>query len=113
MKKFRGQQIGLGRRPSPILLSEEFFHPTIYKLDELVVLLLINYIVQISLRIILLRSAALTTPALVEDIQPCLCAKCSCSLCVFLPFKVFFLKHRKPSALVILVSVAEILRKIW
>ena len=30
----------------------------------------------------------------------------------FLPFKFFFLKHRKPSTLVILVIVAEFLRKI-
>ena len=44
-----------------ILLSEEFFHPIIYKLDKHVVLLLINYTVQISLQIILLRGAALTT----------------------------------------------------
>ena len=44
-----------------ILLSEEVFHPIIYKLDKHVVLLLINYTVQISLQIILLRGAALTT----------------------------------------------------
>ena len=31
---------------------------------------------------------------------------------LFLLFMFFFLKHRKPSALVILVNVAEILRKV-
>ena len=46
----------------PILLSEEFSHPIIYKLDKHVVILLINYTVtKISLQIILLRGAALTT----------------------------------------------------
>ena len=61
-----------------------FFHPIISKLDKHVVLLLINYTVKISLHVM-----------------------------TFLPFKVFFLKHRKPSAFVTLVSVAKIQRKIW
>ena len=45
---------------------------------------------------------------LVEDIQPCLGAfKCVfVHVMTFLPFKFFFLKYRKPSFLVILVSVA-------
>ena len=37
------------------------FHPIIYNLDKHVVLSLINYTVQISLQIFLLRSAAITT----------------------------------------------------
>ena len=46
MKKIpRTAKIGRGRKPSPIWLSEEFFHPIIPKLDKHVVLLLINYIV--------------------------------------------------------------------
>ena len=60
-KNSEDSQIGQGRRPSPILLSEEFFHPIIYKLDKHVVLLLINYTVQTSLQIILLRGTAFTT----------------------------------------------------
>ena len=44
-KKCRGQpNIGRGRRPSPIWLSEEFFDPIISKLDKYLALLLINYI---------------------------------------------------------------------
>ena len=37
-------QIGRSRKPRPILLSEEYFHPIISKLDKTVVLLLNNYI---------------------------------------------------------------------
>ena len=60
-KNSEDSQIGRGRRPSPILLSEEFFNPFIYKLDKHVVLLLVKCTVEISLQIILLRGAALTT----------------------------------------------------
>ena len=43
MKKIpRTAKIGRGRRPSPIWLSEEFLNSIISKLDEDVVLLLIN-----------------------------------------------------------------------
>ena len=41
--------------------QRNFSNPIIAKLDKHVVLLLINYIAQISLQIILLRGAALTT----------------------------------------------------
>ena len=45
MKKFqRTAKIGRGRKPSPILLSEEFLNLIISKLDNYVVLLPINYI---------------------------------------------------------------------
>ena len=37
-------QVGQGFSPGPILLSEEFFHPIISKLDKYTVLLLIDYI---------------------------------------------------------------------
>lgn len=45
MKKIpRTGKIGQGRRPSPIGLSEEFFHPIIFKLSKYVALLLLIYI---------------------------------------------------------------------
>ena len=51
MKKIpRTAKIGRGRRPSLILLSEEFFELIISKLDKHVVLLPINYIASQSIQ---------------------------------------------------------------
>ena len=40
----RTAKIGWGRKPSPISLLDKFFYPIIFKFDEDVVLVLINYI---------------------------------------------------------------------
>ena len=101
--------------------QRNFSNPIISKLDKHVVLLLINYTVtKISLQIILLRGAALTTDHSLKIFNHVFVLSFNAFLFTFLPFKFFFLKHRKASALVILVIVAEVqrnicqfLRKLW
>ena len=110
LKNSEDSQIGQGHRPSPIWLSEDFFiHLFPNWTCKLVVLLLINDTVQISLQVTVFCFAVL----------PSYSSKTFNHVLVLffhvmssLPFK-FFLQHRKPSALVILVSFAKTQRKVW
>ena len=94
-KDSEDSQIGRSGRLSPILKSEEFFRPIICKLDKHVVLLLINYTVQINLQIILLRGAALTTRWRHLTMSLCSVLMCSCSLCDFSAVQVLLLEAQE------------------